>query len=346
LPAHINAIGTATPPHQVHEAFRGWAERRITDPRVRKLFDRMADRAGIEQRWSVLPATSFSAGQGGFYADDGHPSTATRMRRYAADAPDLALAAVAALPALGRISHLVVASCTGFMAPGLDQIIAARLGLDPSVERVVIGFMGCYAAVTALRTAHHIVRSEPRARVLVVSTELCTLHLQPTAELEPILAMLQFGDGAGAAIVSADPVGLALGAHFATTLEASAELIRWTIGDTGFAMHLAGAVPGRIGEALGDQRLRETILGEAPVDSWAVHPGGRSILDAVELGFGLDPAALAASRAVLRTCGNMSSATLLFVLQRIMANRSTGNGVALAFGPGLAAEGFRFGPPS
>lgn len=202
--------------------------------------------------------------------------------------------------------------------------------------------MGCYAAVAALRVAHHLVRSEPAARVLVVTVELCSLHLQGTEEIEPLLAMLQFGDGAAAAIVSAEPRGLALERFFAATLPDSDDLIRWTIGDEGFIMHLGGAVPNRIGEALADPVTRAAIAGPGTRDAWAVHGGGRSVLDAVARGMALAPDMLADSRAVLAAYGNMSSATLMFVLTRKLAGAPIADGVAVAFGPGLAAEGFGF----
>ena len=231
------------------------------------------------------------------------------------------------------------------MAPGIDQIIARRIALSPQVERLLVGFMGCYAAVAALRSARHIVRSDPQARVLVIAVELSTLHLQPATEIEPLLAMLQFGDGAAAALVSADPTGLAIEAPFATTLPESDDLIRWAITDRGFAMHLSGEVPARIGTALADPAFVATLTGgrdPAAIDGWAVHAGGRSILDSVEHALALPATALAASRAVLADNGNMSSATLMFVLARLLAGPPVAQGVALAFGPGLAAEGFGF----
>ena len=344
--AWVNAIGTAVPERDIHQSFVDWARKRIDDPARRALFARMVARAGIRQRWSVLPDDPVA--DGGFYANAELPGTAARMRLYAEHAPALALRAIDQLGPLGSISHLVVASCTGFVAPGLDQIIARRLELDGSVERTLVGFMGCYAAVAALRTAHHIVRSDPRARVLVVSTELSTLHLQAVSALEPLLAMLQFGDGAAAAIVSAEPSGLRLGPFFAATLPDSADLITWVIGDTGFAMHLAGEVPGRIATALGDPAMRAAIGGDnglSAIDGWAVHAGGRSILDAVAGALDLRADALDDSRAVLDAYGNMSSATLLFVLARILARAAdhpVRDGRAIAFGPGLAAEGFRY----
>ena len=157
--------------------------------------------------------------------------------------------------------------------------------------------------------------------------------------------MAQFSDGAAAAILSTEGAGLALGESLSAALDDSAGLITWTIGDTGFLMNLSGEVPGRLARALADPALTDRILdGVSPdaIDAWAVHPGGKSILDAVERGFGLPDDALAESREVLRAFGNMSSATILFVLERIMA-REPPNGVALAFGPGIAMEGFRFG---
>lgn len=353
--AHINAIGTAVPANDVHQAFIGWAERQLPDPREKALFQRMAKRAGIGHRWSVLGGGQGAGSPvepGGFYAGTRLPGTAERMALYAEAAPALALEAIAALDeksgekaGIGAISHLVVASCTGFVAPGIDQIIAAALGLEGSVERTLIGFMGCYAAVAALRTAHHIVRSQPKARVLVVTVELSTLHLQSSSAIEPLLGMLQFGDGAAAALVTGEAKGLAIVRPFAAALPKSAELIRWTIGDQGFEMHLSGEVPGAIGRALGGTDIRLAMLGgEEPeaIGAWAVHAGGRSILDSVESALGLLPSALAQSRDVLERFGNMSSSTLMFVLAELIARPFEGAGVALAFGPGLAAEGFRF----
>jgi predicted naringenin-chalcone synthase len=349
--AHINAIGTAVPAFDVHDAFLDWAERQLSGPKEKILFRRMANRACIGHRWSVLTPTMDGGSPvepGGFYGSDEPPPTSARMSIYAEAAPRLALAAIADLTqkkSVEGITHVVVASCTGFVAPGLDQIIAAELGLDPGVERTFVGFMGCYAAVAALRLAHHIVRSEPAARVLVVTVELSTLHLQYTREIEPLLAMLQFGDGAAAALVTVEPSGFAILNQFAASLQGTADLIRWTIGDSGFAMHLSGQVPAEIAQALVEGELRSRILGDLSarsIDAWAVHAGGRSILDAVETALNLPPEALEESREVLGRYGNMSSSTLMFVLAAMLGNSERRTGVALAFGPGLAAEGFRF----
>lgn len=358
--AHINRIGTATPPHDVHAAFLKLIDQSLADPRERRLFGKMAERAAIQHRFSDFqPADDQGKVVGdaeGFYTLGGSPSTGERMARFEAGAPRLAMRAIDALgieDERERITHLIVASCTGFVAPGLDQMIVKAAGLDPGVERTVVGFMGCYAAVNALRLAHHIVRSEPLSRVLVVNLELCTLHFQQTARIQEILSMLLFGDGCSAALVTAEETGVALMDFRAATIADTAEAITWRIGDHGFDMHLSGEVPGKIARALAAERDRNDdgglLRGQRPedFDVWAVHAGGRTILDAVESGFQLAPTALDWSRGVLRDFGNMSSATLMFVLQRIMhADRSQpqkpDNGFAVAFGPGLAAESFRF----
>jgi len=339
--AFINALAGVVPEHDVHKLFIDWAEGQVEDPRMRKLFMRMADRSGIEHRWSVLPPAPGGLPHnrpGGFYHGEA-PGTATRMQLYAEEAPKLALAAIEKLR-----EQVELGGITGFVAPGVDQIIARALGI-PDVERTLVGFMGCYAAVSALRTAYHIVRSEPEARVLAVTVELCSLHLQETQQLESLLAMLQFSDGAAAALVTAEPEGLEMSHLFSAPLEDSAELIQWKVGDTGFEMTLSGEVPGRIQHALADEDTRKTLYngwGPDQVTSWAVHAGGRSILDAVEKGLELPQGSLWASRDVLARYGNMSSATLMFVLAELIERPDTGKGVAIAFGPGLAAEGFHF----
>ena len=341
----IKAIATAVPPSECDRTYHAWALRQLEGRREAGLLERMMQRSGIGKRFTVLSHDDTYQSEGSFYDVPQPPSTLDRMEVYAREAPELALAAIAGLGALDGISHLVVASCTGFTAPGLDQVIARRLGLAPTVERVVVGFMGCYAGVTALRTAAHIVRSDPAARVLVVSVELCTLHLQPTDRLESLLAMGQFADGAAAALVTAEGPGLALGEGVSLVLDDSHELITWTIGDTGFAMELSGEVPGRLAEALGREDVAGMVTGGRPLDAieaWAIHPGGKSIVDAVERGLALPPEKVTASRAVLQEYGNMSSATVLFVLERLMQGQPA-SGIALAFGPGLAMEGVRFG---
>jgi alpha-pyrone synthase len=346
--AYLNRLSVATPDNDVHSTFVEFAERMMKDRRTRLLFQRMAARADIRRRWSTLrPAKAGfneSLDDEGFYASGNFPSTGARMRRYHREAGPLATKAVNRLIAQEvnqKITHLIVTSCTGFAAPGVDFEIIRRCNLEPSIERTVIGFMGCNAAINALKLARHIVRSETDSRVLIVSVELCTLHLQESDRIEQLLSFLLFGDGCAAAIVSADPHGFSLDSFHAELAQDASDQITWNIGDSGFDMLLSGQVPTTIAHALGAGSER-ILAGQAirEFQMWAVHPGGRSVLDAVEDAFELDEAALTASRNVLQGYGNMSSPTILFVLEALMReNPAKGSqGCAMAFGPGLAAE--------
>lgn len=345
--AYLNRVATAVPAHDVHARFVEAIAARLQGRRELPLFQRMARRAQVERRHSVLPpaaaSTPDSVDADGFYRFDRFPGTAARMHRFEAEAPALACTAARRLELAEpqAITHLLTVCCTGFAAPGIDFALIDALGLRPEVERTAIGFMGCYAAINALKLARHIVRSDPAAQVLVVSVELCTLHLQDTADLEQLLSFLIFADGAAAALVSAAPQGFALDSFHAERLPATERLIQWSVRDAGFDMVLSGQVPAAIGGAL--RQALPRIVGEEAIDLWAVHPGGRSVLDAVEEALALPPDALAVSRQVLLHHGNMSSATVLFVLAEMLQDCRPGQrGCAMAFGPGLVAETMRF----
>jgi predicted naringenin-chalcone synthase len=348
---YLNRVATAVPPNDVHGAFVSFAAGLLEGERSAPLFDRLVKRSQIDHRWSVLTLADQgrSAGVGNeeVYRRGNFPTTGERMRLFERFAADLGAEAVEGLEMGERtreVTHVLAVSCTGLYAPGLDLQLIERCGLDPSVERTVVGFMGCYAGINALKLARHIVRSDPEARVLIVSVELCTLHLQETTDLEKVLSFLIFGDGCAAALVTSDPVGLSLDRFHAALLPEGSEHITWRIGDNGFDMHLSGQVPASVGEAI--RRGRGLILDGAAteeIDLWAIHPGGRTILDAVQGALALEPEALSDSREVLRRFGNMSSATVLFVLQRLMERARPGErGCAMAFGPGLTAETLLF----
>jgi len=215
--AFINRIATATPPHDVHDVFLRFGQRMLdNDKRRLALFNRMADRSGIAHRYSFLEPDPQGAvvDTEGFYRRGAFPNTAARMKKFEACAPELAVATAEKLLAgedRSRITHVVVTSCTGFAAPGIDLALVERCGLPPTVERTMVGFMGCYAAINALKLARHIVRSQPEARVLALNLELCTLHLHETDDLEEILSFLLFADGCAAALVSADAIGARYG---------------------------------------------------------------------------------------------------------------------------------------
>ena len=351
----LNRIRTAVPPHDVHDAFVAFADSLLGDkaePRVRALFHRMASRAGIAHRYSVLTpneaSTEFLINAHEFYRTGEFPSTATRMGVYERFAPILMRRALDDLELAeaerASISHVIITTCTGLYAPGLDFEAVEHLGLRTDVERTMIGFMGCYAAINGLKMARHIVRSEPDARVLMVNLELCTLHLQETAALEQILSFLVFADGCAASLISAEPVGFALDSFRAVLIPTTRDLITWRIGGVGFDMLLSGGVPGAIGKALegGGAEVLGSLRPEE-IALWGIHPGGKSVLDAVERGLGLPADALNCSREVLERYGNMSSATVMFVMERLLAEARPGQrGCAMSFGPGLTAETMRF----
>ena len=356
----IVSIGTAVPTTRVAqtEARDLFATQPGVDRLTARLIRAAFDAAEIEHRHTVLAQLALSGAPG---PDDGtafidgerfllRPTTGTRNDLYIRTAP--ALYAQAARVAMADaeieasvVTHVVTVSCTGFFAPGPDYRLVRDLGLDPSVERYHLGFIGCAAAMPGLRLASRIAESDPAAVVLVVCVELCTLHIRPSADPQQIVAASVFADGAAAAVVTADPTagregGLELD-RFSTVLtpEGEADMV-WTIGDHGFEMILSAEVPRIVGREIRGA-VDRFLAGEATPDVWAVHPGGRSVLDRVEAGLELPPTALDASRGVLRDYGNMSSATILFILERMLRDDSVTDGArlaALAFGPGLTVE--------
>ena len=352
IQAYINRIATAVPDDDVHGAFVAFADQMLEDPRVQPVFRRMAARSGIRRRYSVLSPnaanTEFTINAHEFYTRGHFPDTAKRMTVFERFAPRLAQRALDNLmlsdEELKSIKHVIVTSCTGLYAPGLDFEIVDHLGLDTSVERTMIGFMGCYAAINGLKQARHIVRSEPDAKVLLLNLELCTLHLQETQDLEQVLSFLVFGDGCAASLISTEETGFAMDSFRSVLIPETRELITWRIRDVGFDMFLSGKVPSEIGKALavsGGEVISPHSKEE--ISLWGVHPGGKSVLDAVERGLGLGEHALAASRQTLECFGNMSSATVMFVLARLMQQAQPGElGCAMSFGPGLTAETMLF----
>jgi alpha-pyrone synthase len=343
----INHIGCAVPAYDFHHKFIDFMPLVLQNDHEQKLFRRMAERAQIEHRYSCLAPSSdpLVLDGEGFYRLGMFPNTAQRMARYDQEALPLVSRAVADL---GRhfdreeITHLIVASCTGFLAPGLDLQLVEYFDLSPTVERTIVGFMGCSAAIPMLKLARHIVRSDPSARVLAVALELCSLHLQESTVLNEILSFLLFADGCAVALLSSEPGGIEIREFSAAVLPVTSDHITWRIGASGFAMHLSGQVPSAILHHL--PKLPHLVSGTNPqgVTLWAVHPGGRTVLDAVEKGLGLSADSLLCSRRVLRDYGNMSSATVLFVLRDMLDRTDIGEGCAIAFGPGIAVEAMTF----
>lgn len=285
---------------------------------------------------------------------DRGPTTAQRMEHYAQLAPPLALSAARAALEQGRvdinaITHVVTVSCTGFVAPGLDHALIQGLGLSKGVERTHVGYMGCHGALNGLRVARAYVDANPRARVLLSAVELCCLHYYYGWDPQKIIANALFADGAAASIVG--PATMAaendwrLSASGSCLFPDSQNAMTWTIGDHGFEMTLSKQVPVIIAEGLRrwlKNWLSPQGLSVEDVQSWAVHPGGPRILDAVEEALHLGVNGLTTSREILAEYGNMSSPTTLFILDRMRQQGAPRPCVALGFGPGLALEAVIF----
>ncbi|GAA3339701.1 type III polyketide synthase [Curtobacterium pusillum] len=355
MTATIRAIGTAVP------------ETTLDQGRVRELFSAQPglgrlgsrlvpaafDASAVDHRHTVLDELDTSRAGGAFRDDDGtlrSPTTGARNDRYRELAPPLFVAAARdaverAGVAPSAVTHLVTVSCTGFTQPGPDIDIVERLGLPAGVFRHHVGFMGCCAAFPALRIAAAFVDADPDAVALVVCAELCTLHVRASDDPDQIVANSVFGDGAAAVVVASGGAGLRLDGFATAVVPEGASEMAWNIGDEGFEMVLSTAVPKLVGAHVPDAVAPLVQPGSEPADVpvWAVHPGGRAILDRTQEALGLPDTAMASSRRVLREHGNMSSATVLFVLRdAVDAGLEDGSAVvALAFGPGLTVESAR-----
>jgi prepilin-type processing-associated H-X9-DG protein len=322
-------------------------------PEQARLMTRIYQKTKVLSRGSVLLEKDGDNGRIqerlSFYGAES-PGTAERMQAFDDYAGGLALEAAAKALSDGDISsaaitHLVTVSCTGFQSPGVDLFLIEKLALAPSVQRTHIGFMGCHGAMNGLRVAHAFAEMDPQAVVLLCAVELCSLHMAYGWHPEKVVANALFADGAAAVVASANPSlshqSLALRRSGSMVIPNSADLMHWEIGDHGFAMGLSPLVPETVGAALLPwlrDWLKEQAIPLEAVTSWAVHPGGPKILSTCSEVLSLEPNRLLDSRAVLQDHGNMSSATILFILERLRRRSTAGLCLALAFGPGLTAE--------
>ena len=362
MPSYLGAIGTANPAHriaqpQIAEFMARALQFGEDDTRKLRALYRVS---GIEHRYSVLPDYGRALGEYTFFPNtptlEPFPSVGQRMAAYRREALPLALQAVRAslaqVPdvAVATITHLVTVSCTGMYAPGLDIELVQALGLRPDVRRTCVNFMGCYAAVNALKLADAFCRADANARVLVVSVELCTLHFQKSPQEDHLISNALFGDGAAAALVQALPLpngapSLALeGFHCGLEPDGHDDMA-WHINDFGFEMTLSSYVPKLIQRGIG--KLTDGLLASLPVQlrdirHFAIHPGGRKILETIETELGLTREDNRHAYRVLRNYGNMSSATVLFVLREVLAAATPADHgapvLSFAFGPGLTME--------
>lgn len=327
------------------------------DPATARVIRHVFQRSGIQRRHSVVPdftepekARLFRKDAAGNHIE---PTTQARNQVFGECAGSMAVELSRRLVD-GKhgfrpedVTHVITVSCTGFVNPGPDWQIVTELGLSPAVERYNLGFMGCYAAIPALRMARQFCLARPGAVVLVVAVELCSLHMQMRTNSDTILANALFSDGAAGVLVSARAPqagrpALMLHDFMAALAPEGQGDMAWAIGNHGFNLILSSYVPdvieANLSRIVGDL-LTPRGMDVADVDLWAVHPGGKSILDKVEESLGLEPEQIAASRIVLRDFGNMSSVTILFVLRELLANATGKRTIAaLAFGPGLTIE--------
>ena len=407
----VAGIGTALPPHQIPQtvASEGAVHYCCEQPEQARSVAALYRLSGVETRHCVVlnQSEGTQSERQDFYPprsvdSPAGPTTGERLRFFERAAGPLAVeAATKALERSGvearRVTHLITVSCSGFSAPGFDYDLIDQLPLRPTVARTQVGFMGCHAALNALRVARAFVAADSEAVVLVCCVELCSLHYQYGWDPEQIVANSLFADGAAACVIQAtnsllkngcregeapaeprvtsdfphahgsagaspslfqqaaetpaaaahseSPRPFRILASGSTVLPHSRDAMTWRVGDHGFRMTLSSSVPGLLAqhlypwlsEWLGQHGLRPEAIG-----AWAVHPGGPRILQAFAEAMRLDPSHLNLSREVLRQHGNMSSPTLLFILDRLQQSRAAGPCVAIGFGPGLAAEATLF----
>lgn len=360
-PVSLVSYATASPEQSIEQSDAAQLVQHLgLTERWNKAVPALYRKSGVLRRGSVLLESNGSdpKNRQSFYPQKSEqrpfgPTTAERMVAYGRfSGPLLLRACRESLDRSGyqasEISHLVTISCTGFQAPGVDHVLFSQLGLRPTTQRTHVGFMGCHGMLNGLRVGTSFVESNPGAVVLIGAVELCTLHQQYTEDPEQIVANALFADGAASAILaSCADAGhkWRIASTFSFQVANSNELMSWRIGDHGFEMTLSSQVPLRIAEELRAPLavwLSSRGLSIEQVDDWVVHPGGPRILDSVTASLHLSPNALEASRYVLSNHGNMSSPTVMFILQEVErrggATTSSRTCVLLGFGPGLHAE--------
>jgi predicted naringenin-chalcone synthase len=358
MDVHILGIGTAVPEYEIEQADAAQQASQLCCATLQQqqLMKILYRRSGVMKRHSVVltSSTNGQPAEQSFYRQSkfhpNGPTTADRMEMYDSFAAPLAIEAARqslrdAEVKHSEVTHLVTVSCSGFSAPGVDLAIIRELRLQPNTSRTHIGFMGCHGALNGLRVAKAFAVSRPGSCVLLCAVELCTLHHQYGWQPEQIVANALFADGAAAVVIQASDdhpkdalsvVGLG-----STVLPDSSHLMRWRIEDHGFQMNLSPQVPDLISRALRPwlQRwLSEHKLDIDDIGSWAIHPGGPRIIEACAQTIASKTDCISDSLGVLAEYGNMSSPTILFILDRLRTRGAPRPYLALAFGPGIAVE--------
>ena len=359
----ITGLGTAVPSGSVTQtlAYQTMQQLCCDTDEHRRVMELIYQGAGVSERGTVLlqePNGIPEVRSEGFFwprtdEEDRGPTTHARMEKYEEHALTLALESCESALAhadqdVSEITHLVTVSCSGFYAPGWDIDLIQTLGLSPDTSRTHVGFMGCHGSFNALRVAKGFVDADPKAVVLVCSVELCSLHHHYGWATDKVIANALFADGSAAVVCRSAPEGespiqskyklIRNGSHL---LAGTKSAMSWRIGDHGFEMTLSQKVPSMIEQNLGAWMsgfLAKEGLTIQDIRGWAIHPGGPRILDACLTALSLSSEHVAPAREILSQYGNMSSATVLFLLNRIQEEPMRGPVVALGFGPGLTIE--------
>ena len=359
----IISIGTAVPPYRhqqqdiLHFMQRVYAMNEADKRKLKFLYHQ----SGIHTRYSVVPDYSSEVQDWKFYPHSENlepfPGLEQRMIWYNKYAAPLSVDAIRnCMDGVHdhKITHLITVSCTGMSAPGLDLQVLELMDLPKNIYRTSVNFMGCYAAIHALKMADAICYAEPKAKVMIVCTELCTLHFQRKATIDNVASSLLFSDGAAAAYITGDEhphKGLKIEGFYSEVITKGKRDMAWELSSSGFLMTLSGYVPDLIEEdfqPLVQRALAHSKKNKEDISHWCIHPGGKRILEAISKSLQLQTGSLQESYTVLKDYGNMSSPTILFVLKKIMTKilshakekHQVETIFSAAFGPGLTMETF------
>jgi predicted naringenin-chalcone synthase len=353
--AEIISIGTALPAyrHKQNDIIHFMSNVYGLDETERRKLSFLYNHSSIEYRYSVIDDFSLPEVEWDFIPHDkGHfPTVDDRMKIFAREALPLSVTAVNkcidGIINANEITHLITVTCTGMSAPGLDLQIAEALNLSPTIFRTSVNFMGCYAAIHALKLSKLICDTTPGANVLIVDTELCTIHFQREYTADNVASSLLFGDGSAAVLVSnkiRSNKSIKIDGFYSMVERQGKNDMAWEVSGKGFLMTLSGYVPQLIQEdisSLVDASLEHHNLKQNEITHWCIHPGGKKILDVIEQKLKLQKDDLCFSRKVLQANGNMSSPTILFVLKEMWSKLQSGANIfGIAFGPGLTMETF------
>ncbi len=357
MASRIISIGTAVPEYGTRQgAILGFMHDAYKDVAASRKLNTLFSYSGIDTRYSAIADFDNPEGEGRFFDKDYKASVDIRLAEYRRKALPLAMDAVdAGFRKLNSsvkdfgVTHLITVSCTGMYAPGIDAELIEQLELPSDIFRTCVNFMGCNAAFHALKIADMIVQSEVKAKVLIVCVELCTLHFQPKDSNDYLLSNTVFGDGAAAVVVTSGAYaeqkglkGFNVNGFYSTLLHKGKNLMGWNITPVSFEMVLNAKIPDFIGEQMGsllEQSSRKYNMDVTTVSGWAIHPGGKKILDTVQNKLQLDKEKTRHSYEVLQKYGNMSSPTILFVLQGLLQDyRKNETVFSIGFGPGISIE--------